>query len=166
MSQTVDPLSPETTQAVHTWLILFRAFQAIRQIDLASIQQLRIHDRPLSGSEFGILEVLLHKGPLPINTIGEKILLTSGSMTAAVDRLSGLGLVARVADPVDRRVRRVSLTSEGEIWARRLFAQHAHTLASLMGVLSPQEQAQLQELLKKIGHHAAQGLHAGPRPTS
>lgn len=165
MSSDAHALSPETTQAVHTWLVLFRAFQAIRRIDLASIQRLRIQDRPLGGSEFGILEVLLHKGPLPINAIGERILLTSGSMTAAVDRLVALGLVTRVADPADRRVRQVALTPEGEACARQLFTQHAQALAELMAVLSPQEQDQLQTLLKKVGHHAAH-LAASGRNTS
>lgn len=156
MASDPHPLSVSANQAVHTWLVLFRAFQAIRQIDLASIQRLRIQDRPLGGSEFGILEVLLHKGPLPINAIGEKVLLTSGSMTAAVDRLVALGLVSRKADPTDRRVRHVALTTEGEACARHLFTQHAHALAEVMAVLSPQEQDQLQTLLKKVGHHAAQ----------
>ncbi|RYE90513.1 MAG: MarR family transcriptional regulator, partial [Myxococcales bacterium] len=61
-------------------------------------------------SDFATLELLLHKGPQPVNEIGRRIHLTSGSITSAVDRLEKRGLVARGADPDDRRARIVRLT--------------------------------------------------------
>jgi len=57
----------------------------------------------LCGSDFAVLEALLHKGPLPVNEIGKKILLTSGSITVAIDRLEKRGLVERRAHGTDRR---------------------------------------------------------------
>src|SRR5258708_40212975 len=67
----------------------------------------------MCGSDFAVLEALLHKGPLPVNEIGKKILLTSGSITVAIDRLETKGLVQRRASGTDRRGRIVHLTKEG-----------------------------------------------------
>ena len=89
----------------HIRLVLGRAAKAIEKVDRASIAE-----SGLTISDFSILEALLHKGPLPINAIGEKVLLTSGSMTAAAKRLIGKGLVKRLQDPVDGRYFHLHLT--------------------------------------------------------
>src|SRR5258708_2111769 len=67
---------------VHVFLVLWKAARAVQAYAEKSITDLEI-----GGSDFGVLEALLHKGPLPVNEIGKKILLTSGSITVAVDRL-------------------------------------------------------------------------------
>ena len=79
-------------------LIFGKASKAIEQVDRKSIAS-----TGLNVSDFSILEALLHKGPMPINTVGEKVLLTSGSMTTAANRLEEKGLVERVRDPLDGR---------------------------------------------------------------
>ena len=86
--------------AIHVWLVLNKAFQAITRQAAAGIQ-----DTGLGDSDFRVLEVLLHKGPLPVNTIGPKVNLTPGSISVAVDRLYGKGLVSRVESAEDRRIR-------------------------------------------------------------
>ena len=73
--------------AAHIRLILWKTAKAIEKADRASIA-----DTGLILSDFTIMEVLLHRGSLPINTIGEKVLLTSGSMTAAINRLEIKGV--------------------------------------------------------------------------
>jgi len=78
-----------------------------------------------------VLEALLHKGPLPVNEIGKKVLLTSGSMTVAVDRLEQRRLVERRAHGSDRRTRIVRLTKEGRKLITRAYAQHAADLERL-----------------------------------
>src|SRR5258706_15497746 len=93
---------------VHTWLILWKATRAVEARAHESIEE-----NGLRATDFAILEALLHKGPMPVNTIGRKLLLTSGSITTAVDRLVAKGLVARGEDPDDRRLRGVQLTREG-----------------------------------------------------
>lgn len=108
----------------------------------------------LSLTDFAVLEILLHKGSLPINTIGKKILLTSGSITTAVDRLEAKGLVKRVDDPNDRRVRFVSLTREGTKQIKAAFSEHRQHLNIAATPLSTEEQRTLIELLKKLGHGA------------
>lgn len=133
----------------HIRLVLGRATKAIEKVDRASIA-----GTGLNASDFSILEALLHKGPLPINAIGEKVLLTSGSMTAAVNRLQEKNLVTRTKDPSDGRCFHLHLTSSGRRLIDRAYAKHAHNLERIAAVLSPEERDELVRLLKKIGLHA------------
>ena len=136
---------------VHVFLVLWKAARAVQTYAEKSITELA-----LCGSDFGVLEALLHKGPLPVNEIGKKILLTSGSITVAVDRLEKRGLVERRAHGTDRRARIVHLTKEGRKLITRAYAQHAADLEQLMSAaLTTRERATLISLLKKIGYQAA-----------
>src|SRR5713101_579585 len=89
----------------HVWLFMMKAMRALTRYAAAGIE-----DTGLGLSDFGVLEVLLHKGPLPVNTIGPTVDLTAGSISIAVDRLVEKGLVSRVESAEDRRVRIVALT--------------------------------------------------------
>ena len=136
---------------VHVFLVLWKAARAVQTYAEKSITELA-----LCGSDFGVLEALLHKGPLPVNEIGKKILLTSGSITVAVDRLEKRGLVERRAHGTDRRARIVHLTKEGRKLITRAYAQHAADLEQLASAsLTTTERATLISLLKKIGYKAA-----------
>jgi MarR family 2-MHQ and catechol resistance regulon transcriptional repressor len=130
-------------------LVFGRAAKAIEAVDRASIAH-----TGLNFSDFSILEALLHKGPLPINTIGQKVLLTSGSMTAAANRLEKKGLIQRVQDPSDGRCFYLHLTKAGRRLIKAAFAAHAHNLEKIVEVLSEKERNDLVHLLKKIGLHA------------
>src|SRR5215471_19319042 len=103
----------------HLWLILLKAHAALRVHAEA-----QVHSMGLGFSEFAVLEVLLHKGPLPVNTIGARVRLTSGSITAAVDRLEAQKLVERCSHATDRRARMVHLTEAGRQLAQDAFAAH------------------------------------------
>ena len=110
----------------------------------------------MCGSDFAVLEALLHKGPLPVNEIGKKVLLTSGSITVAVDRLETKGLVERRAHGTDRRARIVHLTKEGKKLITRVYADHAGDMERLVAAsLTRSERQTLIRLLKKIGYQAA-----------
>src|SRR5256885_16562360 len=136
---------------VHVFLVLWKAARAAEGYAEKSILDLDI-----CGSDFAVLEALLHKGPLPVNEIGRKVLLTSGSITVAVDRLEAKGLVERRAHGTDRRARIVHLTKEGRKVITRAYAQHAGDLEQLISAsLSTTERATLIRLLKKIGYKAA-----------
>jgi len=136
---------------VHVFLVLWKAANAVQAFAEESISGLE-----MCGSDFAVLEALLHKGPLPVNEIGKKILLTSGSITVAVDRLEQRGLVERRAHGTDRRARVVHLTGEGKKLIRRAYAQHAADLERLASAsLTTAERARLICLLKKIGYQAA-----------
>jgi len=107
----------------------------------------------LGDSEFRVLEVLLHKGPLPVNTIGPKVWLTPGSISVAIDRLEKKALVKR-KNTDDRRVRLVELTPQRtRALSVRLFREtRGPAMEDVAGVLSKEERLDLMRLLKKIGH--------------
>src|SRR5438270_9658481 len=115
---------------VHVWLVLWKAAQAVEAYAKRSIA-----DSELCGSDFAVLEALLHKGALPVNEIGRKVLLTSGSITVAVDRLQGKGLVERRAHADDRRARIVHLTKDGRRLFKRSYAEPAADM-ELLGAAS------------------------------
>jgi MarR family 2-MHQ and catechol resistance regulon transcriptional repressor len=133
----------------HLRLVLWKAARAV---DARAHQS--IEGTGLCASDFAILETLLHKGPLPVNVLGKKVMLTTGSSTTAVDRLATRGLVARAEDPDDRRVRRVALTAKGRRLIEPAFARHGADLQELVSVLAPRERATLVALLRKLGKSA------------
>ncbi len=145
LSQSDEPMQT----AAHLRLLFGRANKAIEQVDRASISR-----TGLNVSDFAILETLLHKGPLPINTIGEKVLLTSGSMTTAANRLEKKGLVQRVRDPADGRSVLLHLTGAGQELIETAFLDHCENLELIFTVLAGNERAELARLLKKIGRQA------------
>jgi MarR family 2-MHQ and catechol resistance regulon transcriptional repressor len=134
---------------LHVWLLLWKATRSLETHAHLSLQGLG-----MCPGDFAVLEALLHKGPLPVNTIGKKVLLTSGSMTAAVDRLERRGLVERRNDPEDRRTRVVHLTAEGRKVIRKLFAVHEQDMERAVSVLNASEKEQLSGLLRKVGRGA------------
>jgi MarR family transcriptional regulator, 2-MHQ and catechol-resistance regulon repressor len=142
--------STNTTSGIHLWLILWKATRAVEQNALHSVSGLG-----LGRSDFAVLEILLHKGTQPINVIGKKVLLTSGSITTAIDRLEARKLVRRTPHPEDQRARLVELTKEGRSRIECAFRQHARDLEETVAVLTPQERLQLIQLLKKLGTFAA-----------
>jgi MarR family 2-MHQ and catechol resistance regulon transcriptional repressor len=136
-------------EPVHVWLVMLKAMQAV-----GSFAAARIEESGIGDSDFRVLEVLLHKGPLPVNTIGPKVNLTPGSISVAVDRLHCKGLVSRVESPDDRRVRIVALTQKGKELIVPLFQRHAALMEELFSKLSPEELRNFESSLRKIGRWA------------
>src|SRR5438309_11782611 len=99
------------------WLGLMKAHRVLERLATQSIESLDV-----CLSDFGVMELLLHKGPQPVNEIGRRIALTSGAITTAVDRLESRGLVTREAHESDRRSRIVRLTTRGKERAGSVFA--------------------------------------------
>ena len=139
----------KTPEAAHTLLVMLKALRAIHHFALPAILK-----AGLGESDFRILEVLLHKGPVPVNVIGPKVDLNPGSVSVAVDRLYKKGLVSRVESDNDRRVRTVSLTEKGRRVFVPIFREHAALIKRAFQDVSPQEQRRMEEVLKKIGRRA------------
>jgi MarR family 2-MHQ and catechol resistance regulon transcriptional repressor len=137
----------QDTSGVHVFLVLAKAFRALGE---HAGKTLNLDGAGLGDSDFRVLEVLLHKGPLPVNTIGPKVWLTPGSISVAVDRLERRGLVKRKTTE-DRRVRLVELTEKGRALITKTFREHAAAMEERASVLSNAERLTLLRLLKKIG---------------
>src|SRR5579863_10087446 len=134
----------------HVWLVMMKAMRALTRYAAAGIEE-----TGLGLSDFRVLEVLLHKGPLPVNTIGPIVDLTPGSISIAVERLFAKGLVSRVESEEDRRVRIVALTPRGKDLIVPAFRKHSAQMKKVFSELSPEELCALETALKRVGKRAA-----------
>lgn len=105
----------------------------------------------LTLTQLGVLEAVLHLGPLTHRELGRKLLTSPGNLTDVVDKLERRGLVARVRAAHDRRQVRVELTAEGRAMIEGIFPRHAADIARAMGGLNPAELETLGRLLRKLG---------------
>ena len=137
------------TSGTHLWLVMMKAHRTLQRLATRSIES-----DEMGLSDFAVMEMLLHKGPQPVNAIGRRVELTSGAITTAVDRLESRGLVTRKAHPSDRRARIVQLTAAGEQKAAKIFAGHKAAMDVAASALSKTERATLIALLKKLGTSA------------
>ena len=134
-------------------IVLARCYRA-----LATAVEHSISSLGLCLSDFMLLEALLHKGPLTISEIQAKVLLASGSMTAAVDRLESMGLAVRKTTGKDRRARILELTVRGRRLIQKAFVEHAQYLERAMSVLTDEENHALYAGLRKLGYSVAATL--------
>jgi len=138
---------------LHLWVVLARAFDAVERHSRASITRFG-----LGTTEFGVLEVLYHKGELPVCEVQRRILVESSSTTYVVDKLVQRGLVRRRPDETDRRSVRLDLTPAGRRLIQRIFPPHAQAMRRAVAALPPREQAQAIRLLRELGLGAARRL--------
>ena len=142
-----DQLVREATSAASLWLVMAKAYRSMQVYVERTMAEMGI-----GMSDFMILEALLHKGPMSMSQIGDKVLLANPSMTAAVDRLARQGLVTRnCPSEGDRRVRTVDLTACGRKLIRKIFDKHEEDLEGIMQGICPEQRAALRAGLKNIG---------------
>ncbi|NUU60188.1 MarR family winged helix-turn-helix transcriptional regulator [Paenibacillus agri] len=155
MSIEQEPLSGNTNGAeqeqdeaasLKLFVVLSKAYKTL--MDLA-VKDMKSHG--LSSAEFMILEVLYHRTRIPLQQIGEKILVTSGSITYNIDKLENKGLLKRVPCSDDRRVTYAEITTAGRELFDDIFPLHVSSLHRLMGGLNTEEKEQATELLKRLG---------------
>lgn len=133
-------------QALKLFVVLSRASKVLHE----ETNRL-ITSKGLNPTEFAVLELLYHKGKQPIQKIGEKILMRSGSMTYVINKLETNGYLQREANSTDKRVTYVEVTEQGRQLMDSLFPGHAENIGNLMSVLSSEEQQQAIGLLQKLG---------------
>lgn len=108
-------------------------------------------DNDLTLSQFGVLEALLHLGPLNQRALGEKLLKSGGNITMVIDNLEKHGWVKRKRNPEDRRSVLIHLTDEGRKLIETYFPKHLELIMDEFSVLSSEEKEKLGELCKKVG---------------
>ena len=143
-------------ETAHVWLVMLKAMRALKRYAAAGVEGTGLGD-----SDFRVLEALLHKGPLPVNTIGPIVGLTPGSISIAVDRLVAKGFVSRVESTEDRRVRIVALTPRGKDLIASAFRKHSLQMKSVFSELSPEELRGLEAALKRVGKRAGALMEKG-----
>jgi len=139
-------MEKDTERALKLFIVLSRASKVI----LEESQKL-IVEIGLNSTEFGVLELLYHRGQQPIQQIGKKILMGSGSMTYVVDKLEKKGLLTRIYCAKDKRITYISITEIGKELIQSIFPKHAKNIEMLMSELNEREQDEAIELLRKLG---------------
>lgn len=135
-----------TKQSLKLYIVLSRAHKAINEMTNQFFQE-----NGLNPTEFAVLELLYHKGRQPLQQIGNKILLASGSITYVVDKLEKRGYLLRVSCPADRRVTYAEITDKGQEFMAEVFPKHEKHLHELVSVLTDEEKDIAIKLLKKLG---------------
>ncbi|MEK8129517.1 MarR family transcriptional regulator [Paenibacillus filicis] len=145
-------LDDEHAVSLKTFVVLSKAYRTIMD---QAVKDMKQHD--LAPPEFMILEVLYTKGKIPLQQIGEKILMTSGSITYNIDKLEKKELLKRVPCEEDRRIIFAEITAAGTELFDRIFPAHAAAIHGLTQGLSQQEKQETIRLLKKLGRGAEEG---------
>jgi MarR family 2-MHQ and catechol resistance regulon transcriptional repressor len=139
----------ETRAALHLWIALNRTADSIHEH-----LQRQVEAHGLTLTEFGVLEALLHKGPLSIGEIGDRVLLASSSMTYVIDKLEDRGLLRRRPSEEDRREKLAELTSAGRAKIEAAFPEHAALIDELMADLSLEDRREAASLLRRVERFA------------
>jgi MarR family 2-MHQ and catechol resistance regulon transcriptional repressor len=141
-----DPGRKATLQLV---IALGRSYQAIER-------GVRPHlaEHGLGLTEFAVLEVLYHKGALPLGEIRDRILVTGASTTYVVKKLERRGLMRRRPSAEDKRVVFGEITPKGRALMEDVFPGHVDRLQQVMAVLSLSEKRQVTQLLRRLSRYA------------
>ncbi|WIV18751.1 MarR family transcriptional regulator [Paenibacillus polygoni] len=128
------------------FVILSKTYRVIME---QAVKDMKRHG--FSETEFAMLELLYHKGKIPMQQLSEKLLITSGGITYTADKLENKGLLRRVACPSDRRVTYAEITEEGSEMFHDVFPEHQKVIESTMTGLTDEEKREAIDLLKKLG---------------
>ncbi len=157
---------PAVAAAVRAYVKLMRAARSV-----SDRVEARLAPLGLTLTQLGVLEAILHQGPMTHRALCRKVLTSPANLTDVVDRLAARGLTTRVRDAADRRLVHVGLTAPGRALIQAVFPPHAGDIATAMAGLDKAELAQLDRLLRKLGLAAegelvpaAPGPHLGGEP--
>lgn len=104
----------------------------------------------MTPAQFDIIATLGNTAGMSCRELGERTLITKGTLTGVLDRLEARGLVRRDVDPSDGRSLRISLTGPGEREYERCFPQHAHHITRAVAQIDERHLQILQEELARL----------------
>jgi len=136
-------------RSLRLFRVLHRAFRSVSEHSTRHIKKLG-----MNPTEFAVLELLYHRGPIPLQQIGSRLLLLSGGVTYTVDKLERAGYVRRRSCAEDRRVTYAEVTEQGRKFMEDVFPEHAEEIHRGLSGLNEEEKERTIELLKKLGLEA------------
>lgn len=142
-------IDPEQAASLKLFVVLSKAYKAIME---QAIKDMKRHG--LTPTEFMIMEIIYHKGKVPLQQFADKILMTSGSITYNIDKLADKELLRRVPCQEDRRVTFAEITDQGKQLFDRIFPVHAEAIHAAMEGLGLEDKQAATELLKRLGKAA------------
>ena len=138
--------SATTIEALNSYIKLIRSAES-----LSSKINLELSEYGLTESQFGVLEALLHLGPMKHKEIGKKILKSGGNITMVINNLERRELVLRKRGEQDKRQFIIHLTSKGKNKILETLPQIFKSIKKYFEILSDEEQKDLQRLCKIVG---------------
>jgi MarR family 2-MHQ and catechol resistance regulon transcriptional repressor len=136
-------------RALDTYIKLSRAAETV----LSRVHQ-HLAGVRLTPSQFSVLEMLHHLGPLHQNELAGKMLKSNANLTFVIDNLVKRDLVCRERDDADRRYMLVRLTDAGAQLIQDIFPRHVDIIMEEFSILTVEEQDTLARLCRKIGLRA------------
>lgn len=136
----------ETNQNLKALIALARGFMSVRRRETQTIRA-----GGLTVAQFAVIEVLYHKGALPVSAITEKALITSGNMTMVIQNLRKMGLVEKLDNPQDKRSYLLEITDKGKKLFEEIFPPHLDNINEIFSVLDEDEKKELIKIMKKLG---------------
>jgi len=136
---------PKSALNLKSLVVLSRTVQTVQRQEIQTIQS-----AGLTKAQFGVLEVLYHKGDMRISDVMNKILSTSGNMTVVISNLVKTGFITKHKDPGDSRATVISLTTKGEILMKQVFPAHVENINGIFSKLDTHDKKELIRLLKKL----------------
>jgi len=124
---------------------LARAYQEFESFSSSHIRTL-----DLTPSQFDIVATLGNTDGMSFKELGEKTLITKGTLTGVVDRLEAKNLVRRVASPSDGRSQTVQLTRKGETLFARIFPAHMVHIGQAFTSFSQADIDNMQTVLSRL----------------
>jgi MarR family 2-MHQ and catechol resistance regulon transcriptional repressor len=146
-------MSEARNQSLDLYIALSRASE---WVNAHGDRDIRKHG--LNRTEFGVLELLYHKGSQAIQQIGSKVLMSSGNITYVVDKLVKKEFVIRNTSTEDRRLIFAEITEKGKQFIEEVFPKHAEVIESAVAGLTDEEKKLASQLLKKLGRYAQEGF--------
>jgi MarR family 2-MHQ and catechol resistance regulon transcriptional repressor len=131
--------------ALEIWEKLSKAHDKVRKV-----QSKQMFGEKLTSPQFGVLEILLKTGPVPLKRISEEMMVTGANITCVVDNLEKEGFVRRIHSKEDRRVILAELTATGKTKIDSVMPQYIENMSTITSILTEHEQKELTKLLGKL----------------
>jgi MarR family transcriptional regulator, 2-MHQ and catechol-resistance regulon repressor len=136
----------KVSEALNSYIKLIRSAES-----LSSKINLELSEFGLTESQFGVLDALLHLGPMKHKEIGKKILKSGGNITMVINNLERLDLVQRKRGEQDKRQFIIHLTSKGKSKILETLPHIFKSIKNHFEILGKEEQKELQRLCKIVG---------------
>jgi DNA-binding MarR family transcriptional regulator len=128
-----------------TLLSVVRAYQTFDAVSDAHIRQLG-----LTSPQFDIIATLGNTPGMTCREIGERTLITKGTLTGVLDRLEAKDLLTRVVSSEDRRSFTVKLTRKGQACFEAVFGKHLTYLDQFFTQLSADERRTIETSMARF----------------
>ena len=104
----------------------------------------------LTMTQFDVIATLGNQPPMTCKDLGDKTLVTKGTLTGVLERLEGRGIIQRSVNPTDARSQMIGLTKKGQQLFEKVFPEHLQHLQKAFGQLSKQDLQDLTQSLQKL----------------